>query len=98
MTTKAEWESEAQEWMDKLNILDIEILNSIVYHKLQARTATIIERLEGLRRKEGKHDGHRNDDASWCYDCKEGGNEEDFTNNWLYNAALDLAIKEIKKI
>lgn len=32
---KEDWEKEAQIFMDGLNIIDLEILNSIVFHKLE---------------------------------------------------------------
>lgn len=37
---------------------------------------------------EGKHDGHNNDDRSWCYQCQCSAPEEEFTENWNYNRAL----------
>lgn len=41
------------------------------------------------KKKEGKHDGHNNDSKCWCYDCRIADDEEEFTNNWLYNQAID---------
>lgn len=51
-----------------------------------------ISEIPGLlieKKIEGKHDGHENDDRSWCYQCSESGEWEEFTNNWLYNQAID---------
>ena len=48
------------------------------------------------KRHEGKHDGHRNDDKYWCYDCNDSADEEEFTNNWLFNQAIDEILKEIE--
>ena len=45
------------------------------------------------KRAEGKHDGHTNDDRSWCYDCNKSAPEEEFTNNYLWNAAIDEFVK-----
>ena len=39
------WEKEAQEWMDKLDILGITILNNIVYHKLLSQRKEIVEEI-----------------------------------------------------
>jgi len=50
--------------------------------------SVIGEEIEVMRREEGKHDGHNNDDRLWCYDCNCSVPEEEFTNNWLYNQAL----------
>lgn len=53
-----------------------------------------VKRIEGMKKKEGKHDGHNNDDRCWCYDCQEAGEEEDFTQNWKYNQALSDLLQE----
>lgn len=37
----------------------------------------IIKEIEGMKKKEGKHDGHENDSRSWCYSCNESGKEEE---------------------
>jgi len=44
----SDWEKEAQDWMDKLNMLDIVILNNIVFHKVHAEHTHTIKEIEGI--------------------------------------------------
>lgn len=46
--SKQEWEVEAQQFMDMLSILDLAILNSIVYHKIQEERQRVVEMIEKL--------------------------------------------------
>ena len=48
-SSQQEWERDAQEWMDKLSIIDLEILNSIVYHKLASQQERIIDRVSEMK-------------------------------------------------
>ena len=54
--------------------------------------------LEMEELKEGKHDGHNNDDRCWCYQCQEVGEEGDFTDNHRYNQAVRKLNAKIEKI
>lgn len=49
------WEKEAQKWMDKLNILDLHILNNIVRYKMKSvhsqTLQSLIKKVEGMRKK-----------------------------------------------
>ena len=57
----------------------------------------IIKRIEKLKKPQGKHDGHRNDDYAWCYECLELiGDDYEWTNNKPYNQAIDDVIKLLK--
>jgi len=58
----------------------------------------ILKYLEMEELKEGKHDGHRNDDRCWCYECQETGKEKEFTNNHRYNQAIKELNAKIKKV
>ena len=58
----------------------------------------ILDYLEMEELKEGKHDGHNNDDRCWCYQCQEVGEEEDFTDNHRYNQAVRELNAKIEKI
>ena len=62
------------------------------------RIGEILNYLEMEELKEGKHDGHNNDDRCWCYQCQEVGEEGDFTDNHRYNQAVRKLNAKIEKI
>ena len=46
---------------------------------------------------EGKHDGHVNDDRSWCYTCEVSADENEFTNNYNWNAYRTELLKRMEE-
>ncbi len=64
---------------------------------LKKRDKSLASKIEGLKKIEGKHDGHENDSRSWCYTCDEVGSEDEFTEWWSYNKALDSVLELLKE-
>lgn len=55
---------------------------------ISALKSCLAEEIKGMKKVLGKHDGHNNDDRSYCYDCQCSAPEEEFTDYWLYNQAI----------
>lgn len=88
--TSNNWEKEAQEFMDRLSIFDLEILNSIVYYKIKERDAEILGWIEGM--KKPYPEGNFTDPTSWA---EVGGEEISGWNDALTDLKSKItAVKE----